>query len=68
MEGPPEDQHGPPPAEAAHTETRLQGHLGHLTSQQEGAFTAFKELCAKEGYYTPAAPESKASHDDGTMM
>ena len=68
MDGPPEDQQVPPPPDAAKAETRLRGHLGHLTSKEEAAFTAFKELCASEGFYTPATPESKASHDDGTLM
>lgn len=62
------DQPGPPPAEAAHSETRLKGHIGHLTSHEESAFNSFRKLCAIEGFYTPATSEAKASHDDGTLM
>lgn len=57
-----------PDASAAKAETRLKGHLGHLTKDEQAAFAAFKELAAKEAYYTPATATSKASHDDGTMM
>ena len=60
--------HGPPAADAAKAETRLKGHLGHLTPDEITAFTAFKELCIKEGLYKPATAESKSSHDDGTLM
>ena len=64
----PKDQQGPPPAEAAKAETRLKGHLGHLTHEQETAFEQFKKLCIEEGLYTPATDEARASHDDGTLM
>ena len=47
---------------------RCLGHLGHLTGQEESAFEEFKKLCAKAGYYTPATLDTKASHDDGTLM
>ena len=57
-----------PDAQAAKAETRLKGHLGHLTKEEQAAFTAFKELAAKEGYYIPPTATSKASHDDGTLM
>ena len=64
----PTDQHGPPPAEAASAETRLKGHVGHLTAAEESAFEEFRKLAAKEGFYTPATDEKKASHDDGTLV
>ena len=64
----PQNQRGPPPADAAKAETRLKGHLGHLTKEEESAFEAFKNLSIKEGFYTPATAETKASHDDGTLM
>lgn len=64
----PKDQHGPPPAEAAAAETRLKGHLGHLTREEQIAFDSFKVLCAKKDFYTPATTDAKASHDDGTLM
>jgi len=62
------DPHGPPPAEAASAETRLKGHLGHLTPQEESALEDFKKLAAKEGFYKLATDSTKASHDDGTLM
>lgn len=68
MDGPPPNQHGPPPAEAASAETRLKGHLAYLTPQEETAFAEFRQLAAKEGFYKPATDTTKASHDDGTLM
>ncbi len=68
MDGASQDLHGPPPAEAASPETRLRGHLGHLTPQEDTAFDEFKTLAAKEGFYKPATDITKASHDDGTLM
>ena len=59
---------GPPPPEAANAETRLKGHIGHLTPAEESAFEEFKKLCASKGYYTPQTATAKASHDDGTLM
>ena len=67
-DGVPKDQQGPPPAEAAKAETRLKGHLGHLTPEEEKAFEQFKKISVKEGFYIPAAGEARASHDDGTLM
>jgi hypothetical protein len=64
----PKDQQGPPPAEAAKAETRLKGHLGHLTPEEEKALEQFKKISIKEGFYTPATDEARASHDDGTLM
>lgn len=63
-----DEQHGPPPAEAASAETRLKGHVGHLTAQEESAFEEFRKLAAKKGFYTPATDDKKASHDDGTLV
>ena len=67
-DGVPADQHGPPPAEAASAETRLKGHVGHLTTQEESALDEFKQLSAKQGFYTPATDTKSASHDDGTLV
>lgn len=67
-DGPPPEQHGPPPAEAAKAESRLKGHLGHLTPDEEKSFEEFKLLCAKEGYYKLATDDTRATHDDGTLM
>lgn len=46
-----------------------QGHLGHLTSDEETALTNFKLLCADKGYYNPAEGEDgKPSHEDALML
>ena len=68
MNGVPAEQQAPPTAESASAETRLQGHVGYLTNEEEVAFEEFKKLSVKEGYYTAATDEHKASHDDGTLM
>lgn len=47
------------------------GQLGHLTPEQEKAFTEFKQLCAEKGIYTHAEPGENgklASHDDILLM
>ena len=59
---------GPPPPDSAKPEIRLKGHIGHLTPEEESAFVEFKKLCANQGYYTPRTSDTKASHDDGTLM
>ncbi len=64
----PSTQPGPPPAKAAATETRLAGHLGHLTPEEQKAFEEFKKISADKGFYTPATANTKASHDDGTLV
>lgn len=64
----PSYQSRPPPAEAAKAETRLKGHVGYLTIEEESAFKEFRKLAAKEGFYTPATADKKASHDDGTLV
>ena len=68
MDGVPAEQQAPPPAEAASAETRLRGHVGHLTKEEESSFEEFKRLCVKAGFYNPATIDQKASHDDGTLM
>ncbi|KAG8529898.1 uncharacterized protein KY384_005379 [Bacidia gigantensis] len=65
---PPSNQQGPPSADAAKAEVWLRGHLGHLTEKQQAAFVAFKDLCAKEGFYKPAAAGALASHDDAQLV
>lgn len=67
-EGPPDEQHGPPPPDSAKAEYRLKGHLGHLTPEEEKSFEEFKVLAAKEGFYKPASDDIRASHDDGTLV
>ena len=59
---------GLPPPSASLVRTRLKGHLGHLTPQEEAAFAAFKKLSAEQGYYRPDDGVVPASHDDGTLM
>ncbi len=66
--GVPSAQMGPPPAKAAAIETQLAGHLGHLTAEEQTAFDEFKKKSAAEGFYTPATADTKASHDEGTLM
>ena len=68
QDGLPSNQHGPPPAEAAAAETRLKGHLGYLTAQEDTSLEEFRKLAADSGFYTPATDDKKASHDDGTLM
>lgn len=59
---------GPPPPSASLERTRLKGHLGHLTPQEEAAFATFKKLSADQGFYKPDDGVEQASHDDGTLM
>ena len=59
---------GPSPTSASLAQSRLQGHLGHLTPQEEAALVAFKSLCAEQGLYHPPNGLVKASHDDGTLV
>lgn len=44
------------------------GHLGHLTVEEEAAFKNFKLLCADKGVYKPVVGEAHASHDDATLL
>ena len=44
------------------------GHLGHLTKEQEEAFSTFKEILVAAKLYTPATEVSPASHDDSTLL
>lgn len=62
------DPPGPPPPSASLEQSRLQGHLGHLTAHEESAFKAFKSLCAEQGFFKLADGQSPASHDDGTLV
>ena len=46
-----------------------QGHLGHLSPEEEAAFKNFKVLCAEKGYYKPGNGEDvDATHDDATLL
>ncbi|KAL8869088.1 MAG: hypothetical protein Q9174_004533 [Haloplaca sp. 1 TL-2023] len=55
---------GPPPASAATEQSRLKGHLGHLTPQEENALTEFKKLSADAGFFRAETNTQPASHDD----
>ncbi|KAL8640103.1 MAG: hypothetical protein Q9228_002939 [Teloschistes exilis] len=59
---------GPPPASASSEQSRLKGHLGHLTRQEEAAVVEFKKLSASKGFYRPETDTQRASHDDGTLI
>ena len=46
-----------------------QGHLGHLTPEEEAAFNNFKTLCQQEGYYKSGNGEDDAgTHDEPTLL
>jgi len=46
-----------------------QGHLGHLSAEQENALKNFRVLCAEHGYYKPARGDDEdPSHDDATLL
>ena len=68
MERTPSHPQSLPGADAAKAEVWLRGHLGHLTKEQQNAFTAFKSLCTEQGYYTPTTADKPASHEDALMM
>ena len=59
---------GVPPPSASTEQSRLQGHLGHLTLAEEKALVEFKKLSATQGYYQPETNTTRASHDDGTLV
>lgn len=59
---------GPPPASASSEQSRLKGHLGHLTREEAAALTDFKKLAADQGLYRPETNTQRASHDDGTLV
>ncbi|KAG8918482.1 hypothetical protein FRC02_002339 [Tulasnella sp. 418] len=48
----------------------LQGHPGHLTTEQEKALMEFKRLLIDAGLYSPGCPEDqkRPSHDDSTLL
>ncbi|KAL8790904.1 MAG: hypothetical protein Q9213_000329 [Squamulea squamosa] len=59
---------GPPPPSASSEQSRLKGHLGHLTREEEAALNDFKKLSAEQGLYRPETNTQRASHDDGTLV
>ncbi|EER27794.1 CRAL/TRIO domain containing protein [Coccidioides posadasii C735 delta SOWgp] len=50
------------------TPDHLQGHLNHLTPDQERALEEFKAVCIEKGLYTPAEEGKAASHEDPTLL
>lgn len=46
-----------------------QGHLGHLTTEEEEALKNFKLVCADKGLYAPGpTEEDPGTHDDATLL
>ncbi|KAF7869957.1 hypothetical protein EAF04_004741 [Stromatinia cepivora] len=46
-----------------------QGHLGHLTTEEEAALNNFKVLCTEKGLYKPGnGIDEPASHEDATLL
>ncbi|KAG9230823.1 putative SEC14 cytosolic factor [Amylocarpus encephaloides] len=45
-----------------------QGHLGHLSSEEEEALKNFKVMCAEKGYYSAGLEGGAASHEDATLL
>ncbi len=45
-----------------------QGHLGHLSTEEEAAFANFKTTCENDGLYKPAIGDVPASHEDATLL
>ncbi|CDR44450.1 hypothetical protein NBRC10512_000053 [Rhodotorula toruloides] len=61
-----------PPAEQSlerlPTRTLLEGHLGHLTTQQQAVLDKFKQRLEERGYYRPARDGKKPSHEENTLV
>lgn len=55
-------------AVAAQPKDALSGHMNHLSEAQSQALVEFKQVCEKEGLYTPATAQGLASHDDATLL
>lgn len=54
-------------SQAAGTEW-LNGHLHHLTPEQEEKLVEFKKLCEEREYYKADSGDGKPSHNDETML
>ena len=46
----------------------LFGHLGHLSPEQERAFSSFKDILQNARLYSPSTDTAPASHDDPTVL
>lgn len=44
------------------------GHVGHLSNDQQAALDRFKEVITGSGYFHPADGPKRASHDDETLL
>jgi hypothetical protein len=45
-----------------------QGHLGHLSPDEEAAFKNFKIVCEEKGVYKPGTDDEPGTHDDATLL
>ncbi|KAE9371627.1 CRAL/TRIO domain-containing protein [Stipitochalara longipes BDJ] len=45
-----------------------QGHLGHLSPDEESAFKNFKIVCEEKGLYKPGVDDQPGTHDDATLL
>jgi hypothetical protein len=45
-----------------------QGHLGHLTDEEEERLKEFKALCAEKGLYKEGTDGELGTHDDATLL
>jgi hypothetical protein len=46
-----------------------QGHIGHLTTDEQNAFNNFKDLLTERGLYkSPSDTDEYGTHDDATLL
>jgi len=45
-----------------------QGHIGHLTDEEELALQEFKELCTEKGLYKGPKDDEYGTYDDATLL
>jgi hypothetical protein len=46
-----------------------QGHIGHLTADEENALNNFKDLLTEKGLYKPQSDNDEyGTHDDATLL
>lgn len=45
-----------------------QGHIGHLTEEEELALQEFKELCTEKGLYKGPKDDEYGTYDDATLL
>lgn len=44
------------------------GHVGHLSPDQEKAFSVFKDILTKADLYRPQHSDARPAHDDSTLL